>query len=69
VASAQGGADPLGDLGGARMQRAEAAGRRDAPLCLNLYRFNIRRIVADLRFDVVGQCGEHRGLCRCASST
>jgi hypothetical protein len=35
VASAQGGADPLGDLGGARMQRAEAAGRRDAPLCLN----------------------------------
>jgi hypothetical protein len=34
-----------------------------------LYRFNIRRIVADLRFDVVGQCGEDRGLCLCASST
>jgi hypothetical protein len=35
----------------------------------SVYRFNIRRIVADLRFDVVGQCGEDRGLCLCASST
>jgi hypothetical protein len=35
VAGAQGRVDPLGDLGGARMQRAEAAGRRVAPPSLN----------------------------------